>query len=279
MGVRRMQLLGAIWVVVAVTFSAFSHETDAHEHCRPGFATCHKGRSCKTRVSCDPQNCGKCGVKCPNAAHGQGKCENGRCTLECQWRHGWRDCDSKKGNGCEANVDTNPNHCGTCGKVCPVPLSNGIATCSKKDGCGIQCDAPFSKCGTECLNLQTDTANCGICGNACSAPANGNSTCSGGTCSVTCNDGFMLCGGECRNVDNDASNCGTCNNSCSAPANGNAACLSGTCSVTCQDGLKLCDGKCVDLDNDASNCGTCNSACYLPENGSAECSRGECGVN
>ncbi|KAG0562904.1 hypothetical protein KC19_9G181500 [Ceratodon purpureus] len=281
MGARHMQLLGAIWVVVVVTICAFSDEADAHEHCRRGFATCHKGRSCKTQVSCDPENCGKCGVRCPNAAHGQGRCEDGRCTLECQWRHGWRDCDSAKGNGCETNIDTSPKHCGKCGKVCPAPPANGTATCSKKDGCSIQCDARFSKCGTQCLNLQTDTANCGTCGNICPAPANGIATCSGGTCGVTCNDGFSLCGGECRDVNNDAGNCGTCNNACLAPENASATCSGGTCGFSCNTLMGKCGGaplgdRCSNLLDDVNDCGGCNRPCPTIDNGTPKCSSGLC---
>ncbi|KAG0553951.1 hypothetical protein KC19_12G051700 [Ceratodon purpureus] len=278
MGARHMQLLGAIWVVVVVFICAFSAETDAHERCRPGFATCHKGRSCKTQVSCDPQNCGKCGVRCPNAAHGEGKCKNGRCTLECQERQGWRDCDSNRGNGCETNINTNPNHCGKCGKVCPAPPADGNATCSKKDGCGIQCNARFSKCGTQCLDLQTDTSNCGTCGNVCAAPANGTASCSSGLCGVACNDGFTLCGGQCLDVNNDVTNCGSCSNACQAPAYGTASCSSGSCVTSCKDGFMLCGDKCLNLDNDMSNCGSCGNACQAPANGNVTCSGGSCNV-
>ncbi|KAG0560054.1 hypothetical protein KC19_10G150800 [Ceratodon purpureus] len=283
MGGRHMQLLGAIWVTVVVAICAFSYKTDAHEYCRPGFATCHKGRLCKTQVSCDPQNCGKCGVRCPDAAHGQGKCEKGRCSLECQWRHGWRDCDSKKGNGCETNVDTNPKHCGECGKVCPDPPAHAIATCSRRDGCGIQCDAGFSKCGTQCLNLKTDAANCGTCGKVCPAPANGIANCSGGTCGVRCDDGFRLCGGECRNVDSDASNCGFCNNACLAPANATVTCSGGTCGFQCGTLMGKCSGgplgdRCSNFREDVNDCGDCDRTCPTTDNGTAKCSSEVCSV-
>ena len=61
-------------------------------------------------------NCGACAAAClyANAA---GTCSNSRCALgACS--SGYGNCDGSAANGCETNLLTNSNNCGTCGRRC-----------------------------------------------------------------------------------------------------------------------------------------------------------------
>lgn len=134
-----------------------------------------------------------------------------------------------------------PNNCGGCGVVCPVPPANGQAVCSNGQ-CAVACDPGMQTCsGTDCVDLQSDINNCGACGNTCA---------SGQTC----------CGGGCFNTQSDVNNCGACGNvcrageTCSAGAcvcgsgprcNANEVCASGACLDACApDGTAKCQADC-----------------------------------
>lgn len=62
----------------------------------------------------DLQNCGTCGNACalPNA---NAICVNGLCQIG-SCATGFADCDGNAANGCETNVLTDLNNCGTCGQ-------------------------------------------------------------------------------------------------------------------------------------------------------------------
>jgi len=75
----------------------------------------------------DNRNCGTCGNDCsklPNA--GNAACSNGKCVIsDCNPTYG--DCDKNPLNGCETDIFSNSNSCGSCGLKCPA-------------------DRPFCKC-------------------------------------------------------------------------------------------------------------------------------------
>jgi hypothetical protein len=82
--------------------------------CPAGMTRCASG--C-VDLSVDTRNCGACGRRCPGGSEGGGpSCEGGVCKYVCY--PGFADCDKNIANGCEANLNTNQNHCGSCGNKC-----------------------------------------------------------------------------------------------------------------------------------------------------------------
>jgi hypothetical protein len=87
--------------------------------CPPGETLC--GNSCvdlRTNLS----HCGGCGILCldNNVKNGVGTCSYGTCGFVC--KQGWGDCNGDLTDGCEVNLNSDPNHCGACGSSCAVEL-------------------------------------------------------------------------------------------------------------------------------------------------------------
>src|SRR5205823_407119 len=64
----------------------------------------------------DADNCGGCGMACPGAANATRRCSAGACGFVCN--PGYADCDGVPANGCEANLQSDPAHCGACATAC-----------------------------------------------------------------------------------------------------------------------------------------------------------------
>ena len=47
--------------------------------------------------------------------------DNAHCSADCKCKcdDGYKDCDENWSNGCEVNLQTDPNNCGECGRKCP----------------------------------------------------------------------------------------------------------------------------------------------------------------
>lgn len=78
-----------------------------------GRAYCEGG--CADLLS-NPKHCGSCGTVCPVRDHQIPQCLKGVCEYRCEY--GWEDCDGDPNNGCEANTQSDPTHCGGCGTTC-----------------------------------------------------------------------------------------------------------------------------------------------------------------
>jgi hypothetical protein len=95
-------------------------------------------------------------------------CSNGDCDNYTVTGHrcnaGFGNCDGDWSNGCEVNLNTDPNNCGSCGNSCGANAYCTGGTCHCNAGFG-NCDGDWSN-GCE-VNLNTDPNNCGACGNVC----------------------------------------------------------------------------------------------------------------
>ena len=97
-------------------------------------------------------------------------------------RRTFANCDFTNGNGCETDLSSDVNHCGTCAFACSFP--HAAAACTGGACIMGVCDVGFAHCagntGTGCeTDLVTDKNNCGACGAVCPNQQN----CHGGVCS------------------------------------------------------------------------------------------------
>jgi hypothetical protein len=167
--------------------------------------------------------------------NGSAECVSGRCVLRCDTSYA--DCDGIVTNGCEADIERDPAHCGGCGTPCASNAQTCVSGMCETSPCVPgqgECDNDLARlCETD---LTSSQQNCGFCGNACVA-MNGTSACSAGACVVTqCNPTHANCDGSasngCETPLNTATNCGMCGRTC--PANGGTpGCAAGTCTTTC----------------------------------------------
>lgn len=79
---------------------------------------------CETDLTADVMHCGRCDQPCPvpyaaEPACGAVGCYIRRCTTD------RGDCDGEFSNGCEINLKTSREHCGSCGVACEGLCVNG----------------------------------------------------------------------------------------------------------------------------------------------------------
>jgi len=114
------------------------------ESCNEGSGSCdHSGNPCGTDYLCmeigdtcvdvctaplvecddncvntnnDPHYCGSCTNDCTTPANAIAVCASSVCAAVCDY--GYEDCDYDMANGCEKNLQTDPDNCGACGNTC-----------------------------------------------------------------------------------------------------------------------------------------------------------------
>jgi hypothetical protein len=216
---------------VCSLFTAVSQTPPANIDCA---STCVSPQTYCSGTCVNTQNnvnhCGSCSNACflQNATP---VCTASACAIG-TCNPGFGDCDHIAANGCETNIMTNVNNCGTCGKSC-APVLNGSPTCSGAV-CAIGgCNSGFANCSGVYANgcndnILADSNNCGFCGHSCGPGiANGFPVCAGGACGYSCNAGATLCGGnQCVFLQSDNNNCGACGNVCGLFH----SCVAGACS-------------------------------------------------
>jgi hypothetical protein len=86
--------------------------------CNSGFANCNGSYAdgCEINVSNNVNNCGTCGHVC-FVQNGTPACASGTCVVA-SCNSGFANCNNNAGDGCEVNLQTDPNNCGTCGTKC-----------------------------------------------------------------------------------------------------------------------------------------------------------------
>jgi hypothetical protein len=135
------------------------------------------------------------------------------------------------------DLQTDPNNCGQCGKVCRAPRTSCVAgKCVCPPGRArsaasdtLCCPEGQTECAGACVDLSTDPNNCGQCGVQCPQ----GDTCVNGSCQG---------GGQCQ-FDND---CNT-HETCCPPGSGGR--------------FSPQTSYCADLQSDHLNCGQCGVEC------------------
>lgn len=72
---------------------------------------------CERDLAHDPETCGSCSNECDPVDHGTPGCGNRQCTIgSCD--PGFRDCNERINDGCEAELAVSRTNCGDCGNAC-----------------------------------------------------------------------------------------------------------------------------------------------------------------
>jgi hypothetical protein len=263
-----------------------SPSCDSTETCPSGWACC--GNVC-VNPNLDEANCGSCATSCERA-NASVECREASCVNH-GCLDGYADCNGKASDGCESNLKTEAEHCGSCDSVCGT--TNGTASCNQGT-CAIACASNYADCdgstsnGCE-TNLTSTVKNCGSCGNECHDGTNGTAVCRSGVCGLSnCAAPYGDCDGNpsngCEsNSKTDVNNCGGCGNTCSL-AHATAACTNGGCDIaSCDVGWEDCDGVSsngceVNVLSSSANCGACGATC-TPSNATGACVKGACTVS
>jgi hypothetical protein len=222
--------------------------------CAAGFGDCDGDASngCEHNVSNDPGNCGACLNRCPRPANALPTCAGGFCGRACNV--GWGDCDGAPQNGCEVNLFSTRERCGSCGNACANGQQCRGGVCTR---C-LASEQDFTNCGglvgtIVCdVDLDGDAGSCGACGQRCPQQAQPqlhafySNACGGSTCEMTCDPGWANCdfnwqNGCETNITCDGQHCGGC---------GFTSSDRGT---TCAAGRVCCNRVCV-----AEGAATCN---------------------
>ncbi len=256
--------------------------------CASGHENCNQEDSqrdgCETDIDGDVNNCGACGNICaaevpPHAAVSE--CNSGSCVYACD--SGYLDCDGDlqevSSNGCEVDLNTDVDHCGTCGYSCAVNApSNTVVTECLQGECQYTCAAGFGDCDGQLLtngcetDLDSSVDHCGVCFDDC-GQVNGTALCNEGICSMTCSGGFADCSAD-ENLARDGcetglgtqTDCAFCGDACIG------TCVGDICE-TCSDGLLNQDETDVDCGGQA-----CGPTCDYGEDcsGNSDCSSDRC---
>ena len=98
-------------------------------------------------------------------------CENHPCatvkqdsSTECHYTcsTGYTNCSEYGSSVPCVNLQTNSNHCGSCGNACNTSNNQYCV-----NGSCITCSGDYRMCMGACVNIKTDNNNCGGCGNKC----------------------------------------------------------------------------------------------------------------
>jgi len=146
--------------------------------CDVGFADCNGVNGCETELATAITDCGACGRACNSSPpHGRSECVDGTCRVECA--PDFADCDLDGANGCEVDLNGDPENCGRCSHGCPLVPGGG--TC-RSGLCELSCPTGRADCNVDfrdgCeIDTTTDRLHCGACAVVCDGGA-----CVGGHC-------------------------------------------------------------------------------------------------
>ena len=230
---------------------------------------------------------GECSVDsdCDGLQNATVACNSGRCELDaCVGT--FDNCDGDDTNGCELNVGSDPNNCGSCGNQCERP--NSTASCVSGSCVITSCDENFDNCdsddGNGCEASLTRPGTCGGCSIMCTSEMLCSATGDTPRCVDGCEDGEDVCSGSCVLLDSNVEHCGSCGMACPEFSNGTRTCTGRACGGTCDAGFEDCDDSAangceIDTARNVEHCGGCDMPCALGTNvATASCEDSTCGV-
>ena len=253
--------------------------------------------SCKQDFNLDAQNnvCKQnsndcCGQKCIKCSGGE-VCTEGRCQSTCSASQ--TTCNPDTSSMYCANLDTDMNDCGACGRKCTTSWVTGSSAVACSGGyCNATvCSAGYFLSNGDCI--ANDADHCGSYSNQCPSVANGSRYCNDNVspprCDFTCYSGFSKNGSRCDGVsDCNGTNCanipgwasGSCQNgACKVSSCKSGYHLSGNSCISCNSGESRCNNACVDIKTNIYNCGSCGNACKKSDYANAtgvDCENGSC---
>ena len=175
--------LGMPIMVAFSAFSACSFTVDLDylqdRKCPAGQKLCNDKCVSKTdpRTGCASDSCIPCTL-----AHSNSSCaSSGLCAIA-GCLGSYQDCNRAADDGCEIDIDHDPNHCGGCSAPpCVVPNADPDCAAGR---CAIRlCHTGYGDCNQSAVdgcetNLQTNSAHCSKCNTPCPT----GTTCVGGRC-------------------------------------------------------------------------------------------------
>jgi hypothetical protein len=136
----------------------------------PAPAACHAGRCAVAGGMCSyplRSTSSLCGSTCCNSIGGT--CQSD-CTIACLPATG--NCNGDVGDGCEADLKTNAQHCGACERACIANARVSLASCGG-GACNSICQPGFANCNQPAAPQADDGCECetpGCCGIYCQVP-------------------------------------------------------------------------------------------------------------
>ncbi|MBK6532721.1 MAG: hypothetical protein IPF99_24940 [Deltaproteobacteria bacterium] len=159
------------------------------------------------------------------------------------------DCNGSASDGCEANTQSDPAHCGACNTACPT-RANATATCATAPAASPATRASRTATATRATAARPTPARARSTAAAAAAraPPNATGACVAGACTIvgSCATSYGDCDGNASNgcgVDHSHQHLALrrVRAACPAPANSVPACVGSTCLRTCAVGFDDCD--------------------------------------
>jgi hypothetical protein len=131
------------------------------DSCDEGYEDCNDDPDdgCETDIANDPDNCGDCEEVC-ELDNASALCEQGNCVID-DCNAGYEDCNDDPDDGCEINIETDPDNCGDCEFACALGIRCGDGICGLDgvDCDGVMCDPNEVCCwdnvnGEQCVGPQ-----------------------------------------------------------------------------------------------------------------------------